>query len=91
MGPIDNRTLRGINDMAPYKWIGINPSLKRQCGPRLAVFITRIHPFTPEQLTDLHYYLCSIPAAQPLPQTGRRSHRGHSAAAKSIYERSLQE
>lgn len=61
MGPIDNRTLRGINDMAPYKWIGINPSLRRQCGPRLAVFITRIQPFTPEQLDDLHYYLCSIP------------------------------
>jgi YVTN family beta-propeller protein len=61
MGPIDNRTLRGVNDMAPYKWIGINPSLRRQCGPRLAVFITRIQPFTPEQLDDLHYYLCSIP------------------------------
>lgn len=61
MGPIDNRTLRGINDMAPYKWTGINPSLKRQCGPRLAVFVTRIQPFTSEQLDDLHYYLCSIP------------------------------
>jgi YVTN family beta-propeller protein len=61
MGPIDNRTLRGVNDMAPYKWIGINPSLRRQCGPRLAVFITRIQPFTSEQLDDLHYYLCSIP------------------------------
>jgi len=61
MGPIDNRTLRGVNDMAPYKWIGINPSLKRQCGPRLAVFITRVQPFSPEQLDDLHYYLCSIP------------------------------
>jgi YVTN family beta-propeller protein len=61
MGPIDNRTLRGINDTAPFKWTGINPSLKRQCGPRLAVFITRIQPFTPEQLDDLHYYLCSIP------------------------------
>lgn len=61
MGPIDNRTLRGINDMAPYKWIGINPSLRRQCGPRLAVFITRIQPFTSEQLDDLHYYLCTIP------------------------------
>lgn len=61
MGPIDNRTLRGINDMSPYKWNGINPNLKRQCGPRLAVFITRIDPFTPDQLTDLHYYLCSIP------------------------------
>jgi YVTN family beta-propeller protein len=61
MGPIDNRTLRGVNDMAPYKWTGVNPSLRRQCGPRLAVFITRIQPFTPEQLDDLHYYLCSIP------------------------------
>lgn len=61
MGPIDNRTLRGVNDMAPYKWTGINPNLKRQCGPRLAVFITRIQPFTPDQLTDLHYYLCTIP------------------------------
>lgn len=61
MGPVDNRTLRGVNDMAPYKWTGINPSLRRQCGPRLAVFITRIQPFTAEQLDDLHYYLCSIP------------------------------
>ena len=87
MGPIDNRTLRGINDMAPYKWIGINPSLKRQCGPRLAVFITRIHPFTPEQLTDLHYYLCSIPRppnryrklGQDLTEPQRRG--------KALYER----
>jgi YVTN family beta-propeller protein len=61
MGPIDNRSLRGINDMAPYKWTGINPSLKRQCGARLAVFITRLAPFNSEQLEDLHYYLCTIP------------------------------
>ncbi len=87
MGPIDNRTLRGVNDMAPYKWIGINPSLKRQCGPRLAVFITRIQPFTPEQLTDLHYYLCSIPRppnryrklGQDLTEAQRRG--------KAIFER----
>ena len=31
------------------------------CGPRLAVFITRVQPFTPVQLDDLHDYLCSIP------------------------------
>ncbi|MFO1499032.1 MAG: multiheme c-type cytochrome [Verrucomicrobiota bacterium] len=61
MGPIDNRTLRGINDTAPFKWTGINPSLKRQCGARLAVFITRLQPLDPEQLEDLHDYLCSIP------------------------------
>jgi len=89
MGPIDNRTLRGINDMAPYKWIGINPSLKRQCGARLAVFITRIHPFSQEQLTDLHYYLCSIPRppnryrklGEDLTEAQRRG--------KAIFERSM--
>jgi YVTN family beta-propeller protein len=61
MNPVDNRTLRGIADTAPFKWSGVNPSLKRQCGARLAVFITRIQPFSPEQLEDLHDYLCSIP------------------------------
>lgn len=61
MNPVDNRTLRGIADTAPFKWSGINPSLKRQCGARLAVFITRVQPFSPDQLEDLHDYLCSIP------------------------------
>jgi YVTN family beta-propeller protein len=87
MGPIDNRTLRGVNDMAPYKWTGINPSLRRQCGPRLAVFITRIQPFTAEQLDDLHYYLCSIPRppnryrklGEDLSETQRRG--------KTVFER----
>jgi len=61
IGPVDNRTLRGINDMAPYKWEGTNRTLKRQCGPRLAVFFTRIQPFTPEELTALDTYICTIP------------------------------
>ena len=91
MGPIDNRTLRGVNDMAPYKWTGINPSLRRQCGPRLAVFITRIQPFTPEQLDDLHYYLCTIPRppnryrklGEDLTEAQRRG--------KAMFERAPQE
>lgn len=37
------------------------PQPERQCGPRLAVFITRLQPFNADQLADLHYYLCSIP------------------------------
>ena len=61
VNPVDNRTLRGINDMAPYKWEGTNPSLRRQCGPRLAVFFTRIQPFTPDELTALDTYICTIP------------------------------
>lgn len=61
INPVDNRTLRGINDMAPYKWEGTNPSLQRQCGPRLAVFFTRIQPFDPEELAALDTYICTIP------------------------------
>lgn len=59
--PVDNRTLRGILDTAPFKWEGTNPSLQRQCGPRLAVFFTRIQPFTPEGLSALDAYICTIP------------------------------
>jgi len=59
--PVDNRTLRGILDTAPFKWEGTNPSLQRQCGPRLAVFFTRIQPFDPEQLSALDNYICTIP------------------------------
>jgi YVTN family beta-propeller protein len=59
--PVDNRTLRGILDTAPFKWEGTNPSLQRQCGPRLAVFFTRIQPFTPDELQALDLYICTIP------------------------------
>jgi YVTN family beta-propeller protein len=59
--PVDNRTLRGILDTAPFKWEGTNPSLQRQCGPRLAVFFTRIQPFTPKELSALDNYICTIP------------------------------
>ena len=47
VSPVDNRTLRGIYDTDPFKWEGTNPTLARQCGARLAVFFTRIAPFTP--------------------------------------------
>jgi YVTN family beta-propeller protein len=59
--PVDNRTLRGILDTAPFKWEGTNPSLQRQCGPRLSVFFTRLAPFTPDQLAALDLYICTIP------------------------------
>jgi len=61
ISPVDNRTLRGILDTAPFKWEGTNPSLQRQCGPRLAVFFTRIQPFTADELSALENYICTIP------------------------------
>ena len=61
VAPVDNRTLRGILDTAPFKWEGTNPSLRRQCGPRLAVFFTRIDPYSPDELSALDEYICTIP------------------------------
>ena len=61
VSPVDNRTLRGIYDTDPFKWEGTNVSLARQCGARLAVFFTRIDPFTPEELSALDNYICTIP------------------------------
>ncbi|MHC4415719.1 MAG: YVTN family beta-propeller repeat protein [Planctomycetota bacterium] len=60
MNPVDNRTLRGILDTAPFKWEGNNPSLSRQCGPRLAVFFTRLSPYTPPELGALVRYISTI-------------------------------
>ncbi len=60
ISPVDNRTLRGILDTAPFKWEGTNPSLAHQCGPRLAVFFTRIDPFTPDELAALVRYISTI-------------------------------
>jgi YVTN family beta-propeller protein len=58
--PVDNRTLRGIRDTAPFKWEGTNPSLARQCGARLAVFFTRLDPFTHDELAALVRYTTTI-------------------------------
>jgi YVTN family beta-propeller protein len=60
VNPVDNRTLRGINDTSPFKWEGTNPTLKRQCGPRLAAFFTRGDPFTAEQAAALDRYIVTI-------------------------------
>ena len=89
VSPVDNRTLRGILDTAPFKWEGTNPSLQRQCGPRLAVFFTRIQPFTPEELTALDNYICTIPR----PPNRYRPVGGELTPAqrrgKLVYERSM--
>jgi YVTN family beta-propeller protein len=61
VSPVDNRTLRGIVDTAPFKWEGTNPTLARQCGARLSVFFTRVHPFNPEELKAVERFVTAIP------------------------------
>lgn len=89
VNPVDNRTLRGILDTAPFKWTGKNPSLSRQCGARLAVFFTRIDPFTPEELAALDRYITTIPRPpnryrQPFSPLTPAQSRG-----KAMFERTV--
>lgn len=86
ISPVDNRTLRGILDTGPFKWEGINPTLHRQCGPRLAVFFTRLEPYEPEELDALVRYMCTIEA----PPNPYRSTQGLTPAqrrGKAVFER----
>jgi YVTN family beta-propeller protein len=89
MNPVDNRTLRGILDTAPFKWTGKNKTLRRQCGPRLAVFFTRIEPFTPDELAALEHYISTIPRPpnrhRPLGADLTRAQRN----GKRMFERTV--
>ena len=86
MHPADNRSLRGIGDTAPFKWEGTNPTLQRQCGPRFAVFFTRLAPLEPDDLDALARYVCTIER----PPNPRRSAEGltlNQRRGKAIFER----
>lgn len=86
MHPVDNRTLRGIFDTAPYKWEGTNPTLHWQCGPRLAVFFTRLQPYAREELDDVVRYMSTI----ELPHNPYRSDDGltlQQRRGKAVFER----
>ena len=88
MKPMNNRTLRGILDTAPFKWEGTNPSLARQCGPRLAVFFTRLTPYTPTELQALVRHISTIvrPPNRNRPEEGLTpaQYRG-----KLVFERTV--
>jgi YVTN family beta-propeller protein len=88
LNPVDNRTLRGINDTAPFKWTGKNPTLQRQCGQRLAAFFTRIDPFEPEQSAALDRYIVTIPRPPNRYRTGKKL-TPTQLRGKQIFERSV--
>ena len=76
---VDNRTLRGIKDTAPFKWNGRNPDLQTQCGPRIATFLFRSEGFNPRELEDLVAYINSI----PLPPTATWRPTGNSPTRRN--------
>jgi YVTN family beta-propeller protein len=46
---VDNRSMRGIAETAPFKWSGKNPTLYRQEGPRAAQLFFRSHGFEDDE------------------------------------------
>lgn len=89
ISPVDNRTLRGIQDTAPFKWEGTNPSLQRQCGARLAVFFTRGLPFSREQLEDLDHYITTIPRPENRYRKPGAKLTPAQARGRVIFERTM--
>jgi YVTN family beta-propeller protein len=57
---LDNRTLLGIRNTAPFKWNGRNTSLFMQCGIRFARILTRVEPFPPNELAALVAFIRSL-------------------------------
>lgn len=60
---VNNISLRGLANTAPYKWTGKNQSLYRQCGFRFAKWLTRTEPFSEEELHSLVAYILSLSPA----------------------------
>lgn len=84
------QTLRDLNGTAPFKWVGTNQSVYKQCGMRFSMFVTRTESFSPENLDALVAYilreLTHPPNLHSLPggQLTEAQKRG-----KLIYERTM--
>lgn len=84
------QTLRDLNGTAPYKWVGTNQSVYKQCGMRFSMFVTRTESFSPENLDALVAYilreLTHPPNLHSLPggELTESQKRG-----KVIYERTM--
>jgi len=70
---VDNRTMRGIAETAPFKWSGKNPNLYRQEGPRAAQLFFRSHGFVKEENEAIVRFIESlpIPNSRYLAQDGK--------------------
>jgi YVTN family beta-propeller protein len=84
------QTLRDLNGTAPFKWIGTNQSVYKQCGMRFSMFVTRTESFNPEELDAVVAY---IMRELTHPPNQHRLPNGEFTAAqkrgKQIFERTM--
>jgi YVTN family beta-propeller protein len=88
LNPVDNRSLLGIRDTAPFKWTGKNTSLYMQCGIRFARFLTRTEPFPMSDLNALVAYIGSLPVGHNRRAAGDGELTPAQQRGKVIFERS---
>ncbi len=58
---VDNRMIEDLRDTEPYKWIGTNPNIPTECGPRTEKYFWRSENYDDLTLADLTIYIQSIP------------------------------
>ena len=75
---LDNRSLRGLAGTDPYKWIGLNPSIEVQCGPRFVKVLGRAEPFSDEEMRAMRVYIESLPGpgSRRESELSPEAHRG---------------
>ena len=85
-----NRSLNGVAGTAPFKWVGTNPTLRHQCGPRFAMVLTRADPMSDDELGHLVAYLHSLPPPPPDARAGLLdgAATGARERGKVLFERS---
>ena len=86
---LDNRSLLGIRETAPFKWNGKNKDLFEQCGPRFSMVLTMADPFPPDDLSDLVAYIESLPPPNP-PVAADAELTEAQVRGKAIFERGAQ-
>lgn len=58
---VDNRLIEDLRGTEPYKWIGTNPNIPTECGPRTEKYFWRSENYSDLTLADLSFYVLSIP------------------------------
>jgi len=84
---VDNKMLEDLRGTEPYKWNGGNPNVPTECGPRTEKYFWRSENYDEQTLTDLAYYVLSIPSRpnrwrQPNGELTAAQERG-----KALFER----
>jgi YVTN family beta-propeller protein len=85
---VDNRMIEDLRDTEPYKWIGTNPNIPTECGPRTEKYFWRSENYDDLTLSDLTIYIRSIPQRphrwrQPGGELTQAQQRGYALFTRS--------